>query len=212
MRHTDLFFQPFHRTVIFFRCILACLLLGGIQACAHAPRIVILKDSLSSGEHLQLGLSYEAQDKWDLALDEYRSALKSGGEPSLIEGYIGNIHVAREELSLAKAAYRRALRVNPDHAAVLNNLAGLYLIENKNLKEAERLVRRAIAIDPTRRVYYLDTLGSIYEARNEYDIALILYQEAEGLIPEDSPIKHRLNEHKTRARILMLMEDADSTN
>src|SRR3569832_1366626 len=139
----------------------------GMSGCGTVPKIIVLKDPLSNEEHLRLGLSYEAQGQWDLALSEYDAALKKGGPSSVIEGYRGTVYFSRKDYSSAEDAYRKSLSENPRNAPVLNNLASLYLVRKENLEEAERLVRRALEIDPPRKPYYLDTLGALFLERNE---------------------------------------------
>ena len=184
-------------------CPIVLLLMLGWAGCA-LPKIVILQDPLSADEHLQLGLSYEAKGEWDIALSEYQSALNKGGSPSVIQGYLGNVYYAKKDFPSAQKAYRRSLQENPKNATILNNLASLHLVEKTNLEEAEALARRAIEIDPGRKAYYLDTLGGIYLERGEYDLALSVFQEAEGLAPSDAPFLAAL--HANKERLLSLMD------
>lgn len=170
----------------------------GMSGCGTVPKIIVLKDSLSNEEHLRLGLSYETQGQWDLALSEYDSALKKGGPSSVIEGYRGNVYFSKKDYASAKDAYRKSLSENPRNAPVLNNLASLYLLQKENLGEAERLVRRALEIDPARRPYYLDTLGALFVERDEPDLALSVYREAETLASADPAFLEHLHESKKR--------------
>lgn len=184
--------------------VLSFLSLSGIAGCGSVPKIIILKDPLSSEEHLRLGLSYEAQGQWDLALSEYEAALEKGGPSSLIQGYRGNVYFSKKEYPSAKAAYQKSLSENPQNAPVLNNLAFLYLAQKENLKEAERLIHRAIEADPPRKPYYLDTLGGVYLERGEPDLALSAYREAEQLAPADPSFLDHLQDNQKR--VLDLLE------
>ena len=115
-----------YRWMLFF-------LILGLAGCGAVPRVVILQDPLSADEHLNLGLSYEAKGEWDLAVSEYQAALKKGGPPSVIQGYLGNVYYAKNDFPAAKRAYRRSLQENPKNAPILNNLANVYLIERRGL-------------------------------------------------------------------------------
>ena len=183
------------------------LLLMGMASCRSIPRIVILHDSLSMKEHLQLGVAYESQGFWDLAISEYQAALKKGGSLSLIKGNMGNIYYIKKEYLAAEAAYREALRSDSRNAPILNNLANLYLVQKKNLKKAEGLVQKAIALDRSRdrshQPVYLETLGSIYLAQGDYLAALVSYEKAEELAPQNSPLKSRLKENKEQTKALL---------
>ncbi|MBI3802557.1 MAG: tetratricopeptide repeat protein [Nitrospirae bacterium] len=180
----------------------------GSAGCGTMPRIVILNDPLSAEEHLQLGLSYEAHHEWDQALSEYRKALEKGGPSSVILGYLGNVYYAKKDYPAAEEAYQKSLHGNPQNAPVLNNLASLYLIKQKELVEAERLVQRAIAADPTRKPYYLDTLGEIYLARAEYDLAFAAYREATQLAAADPALQQQMQE---RQRSVLELLDRNET-
>lgn len=179
-------------------------LLLQLTACAF-PKVVILNDPLSEEEHLRLGLSYEAQGEWDRAISEYRTALDKGGSPSVIFGYLGNVYYAKKEYAAAEESYEKSLQRDPRNAPILNNLASLYLAERKELAEAEWLVQRAIALDPPRKPYYLDTLAEIYLARTEYELALAVYGEAAKLAPADSPFHKQLRERSDH--VLELLEE-----
>ncbi len=181
------------------------LLFFGLAGCGAIPKLIVLNDPLSSQEHLQLGLSYEAQGAWDLALMEYQTALDKGGSPSVIQGYLGNVYYGKKDYPAAEQAYKKSLRLNSRNAPILNNLASLYLIEGKDLFEAERFVQRAIEIDSARKPYYLDTLGAIYLARGEYEPALAAYREAEAAAPSDLFLLKQLSER--RNHVLELLEE-----
>jgi len=182
--------------------------LFGSAGCGAAPKVIILNDPLSGQEHLQLGLSYEARGEWDRAIAAYQTALDMGESPSVIQGYLGNVYYSKKEYPAAEEAYKKSLHLNPQNAPILNNLASLYLVEGRDLLEAERLVQRAIAIDPMRKSYYLDTLAGIYLARAEYEPALAAYREAEAFALSDPFFLKQLSERKNH--VLELLEEKAS--
>lgn len=190
------------------RTLLLLFLLFGLAGCGGVPKIIALNDPLSGEEHLQLGLSYEARGEWDLAIVEYQTALDKGESPSVIQGYLGNVYYGKKDYTAAEQAYKKSLRLNPQNAPILNNLASLYLVEEKDLFDAERFVQQAIEIDPARKPYYLDTLGAIYLARTEYEPALAAYREAKALAPSDLFLLKQLSERQDH--VLKLLEDKTS--
>lgn len=192
------------------RFFLLIFLLVGLSHCGGVPRIIVLNDPLSADEHIRLGLSYESKGEWDLALSEYHAALDKKGVASVIQGYLGNVYYSKKDFSSAKNAYLKSIEENPTNAPVLNNLAAVYLAENQNLKEAERLVLRAIDLDPSRKPYYLDTLGSIYMKRGEHDLALSSYSEAEVLAQPDPALLTELRNGKEQA--LISLENGNRLN
>jgi tetratricopeptide (TPR) repeat protein len=74
---------------------------------------------------------------------------------------LGNALMKQKLLCEATAAYQRAVKVDPQNADALNNLAHAYLQRGANLDEAAELCQRAVALNPAHRAYYLDTLGDI---------------------------------------------------
>lgn len=96
----------------------------------------------------------------------------------------------------AEAAYKEALSVYPESADAMNGLAYLYAEEKRNLDDAEKLIERAIALDPQGRGYYLDTLGWIHFVRTAYAAALDALHEAHRRIPiEDLPARAAVHFH-----------------
>jgi Flp pilus assembly protein TadD len=70
---------------------------------------------------------------------------------------IGAIELQKGNLTEAEIAYRRALKLNPDFAEVLNNL-GILFAATKRFVEAEFAYRRALEIKPD-FVEVLNNLG-----------------------------------------------------
>jgi tetratricopeptide (TPR) repeat protein len=131
-----------------------CLLLLG---CAF-PRIIVLDDPLSPEEHLNLGVTYEKNGELDNALKEYQVASKKLPVAYL---YMGNIYFQKNEIDEAESCYKKAINKDSENADAHNNLAWLYFIERKNLDEAERLVSKAIVLNPAKKNIYQDTLDKI---------------------------------------------------
>ncbi len=176
----------------------------GLVGCGIIPKVIVLNDPLSGEEHLQLGLSYEARGEWDLAISEYQTAIDKGASPAVVQGYLGNAYYGKQDYVAAEQAYRTSLRLDARNAPILNNLASLYLVNRKDLLQAERFIQQAIEIDPTRKPYYLDTLGAIYLERAEYEVALAVYREAAALSLSDPKFLHQLREKQDH--VLELLE------
>lgn len=142
------------RSVICLLFTVCCLLLFG---CTF-PRIIVLDDPLSSEEHLNLGVTYEKNGELDSALKEYEKASK---QIPLAYLYMGNIYFQKDELDDAESYYRQAISKDPDNADAYNNLAWLYYVKTENLDEAEKLVLKAIELNPAKINVYQDTLDKI---------------------------------------------------
>lgn len=91
-------------------------------------------------EHAMAGALGEAQRILEAALH-----LEAGSADTL--SLLGNVHLLRQERTLAEARYRAALAAAPGHAAALANL-GILLDADGRREEAADCFRRAIDADP----------------------------------------------------------------
>ena len=126
------------------------------------PRIIILKDSLTPEEHLNLGVAYEKQGELDAAIKEYKLAAKNLPVGYL---YLGNAHFQKRELGKAEKYYKKALEKEPGNADAHNNLAWLYYTKKENLDQAENLALKALELNPAKESIYRDTLDKIREMK-----------------------------------------------
>ena len=128
-----------------------------ISSCT-IPRIIVLDDPLSAEEHLNLGVTYEKQGDFDNALKEYNEASK---KLPLAYLYMGNVYFQKKGYEEAEVHYKKAIKKDPENADAYNNLAWLYYTKREKLDEAERLVLKAIEINPSKKEIYMDTLEKI---------------------------------------------------
>ena len=104
------------------------------------------------------------------------------GSPKDSEIYkaLAYIYHQREKLAKAKWSYENVIRLNPDDALALNNLAWiLATAEDKTLLDytkALALAKRAVLIE--RSPTFLDTLAEAYYVNRLYDEALEISKEA----------------------------------
>jgi len=131
-----------------------------LSAGCSFPKITVLKDPLTPEEHLNLGLAYEKKGEIDLAIKEYSLAAKKLPVAYL---YLGNAHFLKNEWNEAEACYKKMIQIDPGVADAYNNLAWLYYTLGENLEEAERLVLKALELNPSKDRIYRDTLEKIRE-------------------------------------------------
>ncbi len=86
------------------------------------------------------------------------------------------------DLETAKTHFLGVLRLDPDHADALHNLGAIDAREGR-LDDAERLVRKAIALRPLKAAF-INTLGNLLRARGRLDEALSMYEQAVRLQPD----------------------------
>lgn len=171
-------------------------------ACGSLPKVHLLHDPLSPEEHLQLGERYEAEGKLDLALNEYQAALK-GGDRSEAFAHLGNAHSLKGDRERAEFFYLRSLKEGGDQPLVLNNLAALYAIQGRELHRAEKMVKKALQIDPEHSPYYLETLSEVYFAQKRYDDALQALSDAEKSAAADPLLQKSLGFQKVRIKAVL---------
>ena len=152
--------RPIRQTILFSLIfVLTALLL--FTRCSSF-RMIVLKDPLTPGEHLNLGVAYERNGELDLAMREYKTASKKLPVAYL---YLGNAHFQKNEMQKAETYYKKAIKKEPQNADAHNNLAWLYYTQRKKLDEGERLVMKAIDLNPMKEHIYRDTLEKIRELR-----------------------------------------------
>lgn len=157
--------------------------LGGLllaAACAAACGTLRAKpmDPLSAEEHNDLGIAYYARGEYGLATREFRRALALAPGFTLALVNLGDAHLALGEVDAAIVAYGQAHAQSPDSPAVANNLAWALLQHEHRWREAESLIREALARAPEPRGYYLDTLGTLLLRKAEPGPALEAFRGA----------------------------------
>lgn len=101
--------------------------------------------------------------------------------------HLATLYYTTNNYKKAAAQYEEAIKLNPDSAEALNNLAYLYTELNTNIDKALTMALKANKIEPN-NASYLDTLGWAYYRLNDLDKALIYLKKADSLIPAQSEI------------------------
>lgn len=149
------------------------------------PKIIILNDPLSAEEHAKLGRIYESQGKEDLALLQYRAAVKKDARHSQAWLLLGDLSYRRGDYGEAETAYKKALNLQPENGDIGNNLAWTYLMQNKRTSKAEKLVKEAMTFTPEHKPYYLDTLGVVLLRLGKVRESIAALKESVTTLPED---------------------------
>jgi Tfp pilus assembly protein PilF len=136
--------------------LLAILLAGG---CSRVPRIIVLEDPLTAGEHVELGVAYERNGELDLARREYERALRKDGKFFRARVNLGNIFLAKKEFGKAREEYLLALGLRPGDAEATNNLSWAAIFSGKGVEEALARMESVVSGPGGRRPTLLDTLG-----------------------------------------------------
>jgi Tfp pilus assembly protein PilF len=151
------------------------------------PKIVVLHDPLSAEEHVQLGMIYQSQQKSDLAMEQYRAAVKKDKKHTKAWTLLGDLSYSRADYNEAEFAYRKVLKLEPESGDTRNNLAWVYLQQGRTLKKAKELVLEAISLNPEHKPYYLDTLGVVLLRLGNAQEAITALRESVETLPTDQP-------------------------
>jgi tetratricopeptide (TPR) repeat protein len=122
------------------------------------------KSAFESAQRLLKNMSDQPDPKGDLAF------------------MLASINEQMGESAAAESGYRQVLAQHPNHSSAQNDLAYFLLIHNKNLQEAESLVRKAIQTEPKNASYY-DTLARILAKKGDIPGALQTFDQAISLNP-----------------------------
>jgi tetratricopeptide (TPR) repeat protein len=162
-------------------------------------QIILTKDPLKAEEHLKLAQVYEAKGEVELAEEEYKRAVEQDKTNSMAYFGLGNISFKKGKYVEAEDYYKKAIgntpADNPRNAMFYNNLSWVYIETNKDLKEAERLVQKAMLLDAERARIYQDTLGVIYTKLKEYAKAEEVLLSALQNAPDDKAALRHINTH-----------------
>jgi len=159
---------------------LAVAMLSAAAGCSRLPRIVVLEDPLSAGEHLDLGVAYERKGELDLAAREYERALRK--DAGLVQARIdlGNVRLAQKRFGEARREYLRALDVRPGDLDAENNLAWIAIVSGEGIEGALTRLEAALAAGTSRPPPVLDTLGVLRMRGNRPEGAEAAFAEAES--------------------------------
>jgi tetratricopeptide (TPR) repeat protein len=104
------------------------------------------------------------------------------GRPSTMLTYLYQIENQRDQ---AKVEARRALRLQPQDPACMNNLAFALADNGENLPEAVKLARQAIEKAPN-VPYYSDTLAYVYLRKDQNDDAMAILDKLVRQYPNNA--------------------------
>lgn len=140
--------------------------------------------------HEMLGRYYEAQNRLDEALAQYRSALKIKPDRPGLHFLIGNVLWKQRDYEAAAPELMAELRVNPSHT-MANHRVGNILIAQDEAPRAIAYLEKAVAADAG----FLDArrdLGKAYRMAGRFDDALRELKVVAERRPEDDSVHAQL--------------------
>ena len=131
------------------------------------------------------------------AKDYYSRAIKLLKKPTKKDWkYFYSRGVCYERLKdwpRAEKDLKQALKLNKDQPLVLNYLGYSWVDQNKNVKQALKLIRRAVELKPDDG-YFVDSLGWAYYRLGNYAEAVRQLERAVELKPDDPVINDHLGD------------------
>ena len=146
------------------------------EAAIHFAEVVKLKpDDLEA--RLNLGIALAKAGKIDDAIAEFESASKRSPKDPQFRYYLGLAESAKGNPERAIKHYREAIRLKPDFAFALNDLAWLFathpVAEIRNGSEAIALAEEACRISNWKEAPFLGTLDAAYAENGEFSKAIV---------------------------------------
>jgi tetratricopeptide (TPR) repeat protein len=156
---------------------------------------------LSAEEHNDLGVFFERMGNLRAATQHYVTATQLNPSNSYFSMNLGNALLKQRHLSEAAKAFSRAVELDPQNADAMNNLAYTYAEMGENLDEAVKLCNRAEELFPTRKAYFLDTLGTIYLKQGKHDEAATTFAAALAAATDrEQSLRAAIQEHLSAIR------------
>lgn len=165
------------------------------SGCAAIYGSYFADDPLTAEEHNNLGVIYEREGKYDLALREYKRAISLDGQLIVPLVNIGNVCVKQGEYDEAEKYYKKALGKDKHNTEAANNLASVYIeTEEKYDEGIETLLAATESQEPV-PAYALDTLGVLYFKTGNREKAGELLNEACTGASGDEKLKSEISAH-----------------
>jgi len=168
-----------------------------------AQAYVIEAEKLCAGENTRLYSVWESivegRAKEAVQLIEELRSLRDAETTVRIEGAVkllgweyykdAEIHVSRGEYAEAISDYETAVRVDPDHAIALNNLAWLratcLVAECRDGVKAVEEATKANKLTNWKKAHYVGTLAAAYAETGDFDSAVKQQKKAMDLLTEE---------------------------
>lgn len=127
------------------------------------------------------------------ALDEAEAACRTPEEKSSVEFARGAMFERMKDYDAAETSFRKVIAAQPDNAGALNYLGYMFADRGEKLEEAQKLIARAVELDPTNGAY-LDSLGWVYYRQNQLDLAETNLRKAIERLSTDPTVHDHLGD------------------
>ncbi len=139
-------------------------LLGELQAVKDGGIASLRLDSL-------IGRILMDQENYEAAQTVFEEALATHGNDDWVRLNLAIMYDDQDKWRQAEEHLKVILKNKPDDSDTMNFLGYMYAVHDVKLDEAEKLLERALEIDPG-NPFYLDSLGWVYYRQNKPDLAI----------------------------------------
>jgi tetratricopeptide (TPR) repeat protein len=145
-----------------YSIVLGLFLLPFLSGCSYLTPIVFPQDPLTAEEHNNLGVAYEKEGKYELAIREYKKAINKDSSLVIPLVNMGNVYFKQGKYEEAEKYYLKALKKDEKNIEAANNIASLYITQGKDYKKGLEYLNKATVSLESPPAYALDTLGVLY--------------------------------------------------
>ncbi|MBI3609568.1 MAG: tetratricopeptide repeat protein [Nitrospirae bacterium] len=143
---------------------------------------VVSKAPGKARTHNNLGVAYDAQQRFEEAIQEYQTAIKLKPDYAEAHNNLGVVYENLRRLEDAAQEYQIALKLQPNYADAHNNLGIIYAMQGR-LEEAAQEYQTALKVEHNHAVAHYN-LGITYKDLGRWEDAVREYQAALKLKPD----------------------------
>lgn len=162
---------------------------------------------------INLGMAYAERGQYQVAMDQYKKALKIYPKSFDAHTAIANLYETIEQPELAQQHYQKAIDLAPDNPSTLNNY-GKYLCNNSRYSEAEEYFSKAAKTPLYSRPWLpLTNAGQCMQRAGHLERAEQDYRQALKKNPEYAPalmamakLSYQQNKYRTARAFLQRYE------
>ena len=136
---------------------------------------------------------YRIENQCENAIEKYENVSEWKPDVGNVFRKLGICYEQTGQRVKAEKAFNKALDINPNDTSALNYLGYWWADEGRNLKQAEKLIAKAVELYPDNG-YYADSLGWVYFKLGETKKAVNWLEHAVQLAPEDAIIHEHLGD------------------
>jgi tetratricopeptide (TPR) repeat protein len=133
---------------------------------------------------IYLSSLYQKSGEFEKAAKVLKQGLVIDNNSTKYHFELGNVYYRWGKKNKSIEEMKAVLRIDPKHAIGLNYLGLIYVDLEKNLDEAERLIKAALKLKPDNG-YFTDSLGWVYYKKGQYHKALAYLEKSINLLPDD---------------------------